>query len=374
MKLSVRRICLLSLISATCFAQVELIQNNYPTDPQGRPYFPDSDVTYVSRAKNNAGVGIPGRPFQYRFKQYAGLGFHTHETSAGCCTITRPDPVWIPGTGQTTDSSKRLTGVTDASGYANAVLELNGYSGGYTICIDFLDPQTPAIVVNTSCVNHVTRYSTGYAGGGGVQYLQRYAGGLNPGANDTNQAQSLHWDRRHVCANVACVAGGTESAQQNSDGYTNRWGTYDMNTLLMSASIKYKQDTLVAGYSDLLDVTRISLPDGGVYDNDVQTVAPGLGLPATLNSSNADWNTRVYEEHARGVEADIIVASTQNQAREFAALYFYNCKPGINQPNGPPITQLDSNGKPDPYWAAQGVIHVSCIEPNYNYKGGIRAK
>lgn len=320
-------------VTSACFAQIELVNNQWPTDTQGYNFYPDTDVTYQSRAFNNAGVGIPGIPFQHTIKQYAGQGYHTHETINGT-VLSRPAPAFLSGE----------TGVTDSNGIARAVVEFNGYAGWYTTCVIFTDPNTYART--KLCVNNNTRYTTGGVNGSARVPLVRYSGGLQPydGPNQVNQSQQLHFDARHLC----CT--NFNPAQPNAD-YATHWVTETAQLQLLGASSKYKTDTTTDGATDLLDITRISLPDGGVYDNDVAGIAPGTGGPS-LN-----WDTRVFEEHARGIEADITVTNTATrQTREFEALYFANCRPGISDPYGARIAY----NPPDPFWKTQGVIHVTC--------------
>ncbi len=328
---------------ASAFSQVELVDNTWPTDPQGYNFYPDAFVAFQSRIfRTPSGVGIPGIPWKFTVKQYGGQGFHTHETANGT-VVTRPNAVFVSGNG---------TGVTGADGTATVDLEFNGYAGWYTICTKFGDPNDVRIVLAERCVNINTRYTTGGFNGSGRIPLVRYTGGLQPFAsNEVNQPQTLHWDSRHVSANSSTQPGGGPVGSQNVDGYTTRWVTATAGAQLFAASSLYKDTTYNDGLPDLLDVTRASLPDGGAYDNDVAGVAPGAGGPVL------DWDTRVNEEHSRGVEVDITIPSyPSRQTREFEALYFSGCKPGINEPYGARI----SFNPPDPFWKTQGVVHVSC--------------
>ncbi len=347
MKVSITRIFALLTLTAACVAQppqnfpgVELMSNPYPTDPQGYNFFPDADVTYASRAFRNDGSPIPGIPYHYSIKQYAGWGYHTHEVEHGTF-ISRHDPTFLSG----------QEGVTDANGFANANVELNGYAGGYTICAKFTDPNNVLVVLGERCVNNITRYYTGF--GTGKQFLERYSGGLAPfDGSSVNQPQSIHGDARHKSAATAsnnqCGLGGGPVIC--TDEYATRWVTHLTHLALLGASSRYKQNATIIGYPDMLDVTRASLPDGGVYDNDKYSIAPGNG------NAILDWDTRVFEEHARGNEADIAISTTPLQSTQFEALYFANCKPGINEPTGGRI----SYNPPDPYWKTQGVVHVTC--------------
>lgn len=318
------RLLAVSLCPAALFCQVELVNNAWPNDPQGFKFYPDAAVTYESHVFRNDGSGIAGLPFQTTIRQYASQGYHTHEGS----TVTRNLPVFLP--------PYRATGTTDANGIARSDVQLNGYAGWYTVCTKITSPSNILFVLSEKCVNNNTRYTVSL----GRTPLVRYSGGLQPydGASQVNQPQNYHLDPRHLCC----------SAQQD---YSTHWVDPIVELQLLGASSKYKSDTAADGFTDLLDVTRISLPDGGIYDNDVAGVAPGSGN-FVLN-----WDTRVFEEHARGVEADIALAGTQLQVtREFTALYFSSCKPGIFDPYGNLITY----NPPDPYWKTQGVVHVTC--------------
>ncbi len=352
------------IFCGAAFGQVELVQNNWPTDPQGYKFYPDADVTYASRVFNNAGVGIPSQPYRATVKQYAGLGFHSHETANGCCAITRPPVAFLSGE----------TGFTDSNGYMNTSVEFNGYAGWYTFCHQVL--STTGAILSEKCVNNNTRYSTSTLG---YQiWLERYSGGLTPGANDTNQPQTLHWDRRHVCANQVIPGAYCPPTTLNSDGYTNRWVTHDVHLRLLGMSSYYRSLTSEQGIFDLADITRASLPDGGVYDNDVAGVAPGNGLPANANTTSADWNTRVFEEHSRGVEADIVVpVGAARQDALFDAITTAGCYIGLFTPEGVKISNAVSQSiqitETENYWRQQGDLHASCKPGQSLRSGGRRA-
>jgi hypothetical protein len=342
------RFLIFLMFTGISFGQIELVQNNWPTDPQGYNFYPDADVTYESRVTNNAGLGVPGIPYKYTVKQYACQGFHTHECANGT-VVSRPGPAFLFGeTGQ----------VTDANGIARADIEFNGFAGWYTICTELLLNPNP---VNNplKCVNTNTRYSTGYYGGGGVHYLERYSGGRLPyDSNSVNQPQTLHWDSRHVTASG--LNNGVIDYSQNADGYTTRWATTETHFRLLNMSAAYKTATTGTGGYDLLDVTRISLPDGGIYDNDVAGVAPGSGN-TTLN-----WDTRVFEEHARGTEIDITMPQgTTKQDLLYAAVTGAQCQLGIYTPTG---TSIGTDAQVKAYWRAAGVVHISC-KPGQSLRG-----
>src|SRR5712675_2974898 len=114
---------------STAMAQIEIMNNPYPVDPQGYKFYPDSDVTFASRVTNAQGQGMPGVPYKATIKQYAGWGYHTHETEHGTF-ISRHDPVFFTA----------QTGLSDANGYLNTDIELNGYAGAYTFCHILTDP------------------------------------------------------------------------------------------------------------------------------------------------------------------------------------------------------------------------------------------
>src|SRR6185369_2945972 len=100
-----KKLLLTFVFAGAAFAQVELMSNQWSTDPQGYKFYPDSDITFTSRITNTTtGLGRPGLPFKAKIKQYAGWGFHTHETAHGTF-IGRHDPVFLGGE----------TGVTDAN-------------------------------------------------------------------------------------------------------------------------------------------------------------------------------------------------------------------------------------------------------------------
>lgn len=331
------------LLPAASFCQVELVSNPWPTDPQGYKFYPDADVTYSSRAFRNDGTGIPGIPFKYTVKQYGGQGYHTHETAV-VTVVTRHPPTFLAS----------ATGVTNANGIAETSLELNGYAGWYTVCAQFGDPTDIRKVLGERCVNNNTRYTTRSPTFGAAEVpLVRYPGGLQETfQQDVNMPQTMHVDSRHVSVSAPGLPGGSKvGVTQNQDGYTTRWVTPLAGAQLFTASSTYKSLTANDNNADLLDVTRASLPDGGVYDNDVTGVVPGAG------GQILDWDTRVFEEHARGVEMDITIPYPQSRVnRMFEALYSAGCKPGINTPEG---VRIPAN-PPDSYWGTQGAVHVTC--------------
>ncbi len=343
----------LFLLAIPCFGQIELVNNSWPSDPQGYNFYPDASVTYTARITNNNGVGLVGYPYTYTVKQYAGQGGHSHETANGT-VLSRPGIAFIPGPGLPDGGE---TGVTDSQGYLVANIELNGFSGWYTVCATVSQ-------LYTKCVNNNTRYST--AGLGHQVYLERYAGGLPPydSPGTVNKPQADHDDLRHVLTQPP--GGGGNS--QITVAYATRWCTAFTHLQLLGASASYKSGTAAAGLPDLADVTRISLPDGGVYDNDIAGIAPGTGNPL-LN-----WDARVFEEHQRGVEADIVVPiGSARQNILFASLTAANCKPGIFKPTSEKISNSSDlaiqKAEEENYWRGQGIMHVTC-KAGQSLRGG----
>jgi len=341
------------VFSGLCFGQVELVNNNWPTDPQGLKFFPDSKVSYVSRLTRTDGTGVSGVPYHYTIKQYAGQGFHTHETANGT-VLSRPYAAFIPSTALPSGGEN---GTSDAQGYMVANVEFNNFAGWYTVCV--------TNAYGERCVNNNTRYFTQQ--NGYPLYLERYTGGLPPyeSSNSVNRPQSQHVDSRHSVSS----APESQNLSYIFEGYTTRWVTHDAHLRLLAMSSQYKTLTAQQNVADLLDLTRASLPDGGIYDNDVAGVAPGNG------NTTLDWDTRVYEEHQHGVEADVVVPSgTLRQDIFFAGTTSSGCYLGKYKPTSELIytgTGLSEQTQIENFWRTQGVAHVSC-KPGQALRGGNR--
>src|SRR6185369_2326660 len=203
------KMILFLVFSGLCFGQVELVNNQWPTDPQGLKFFPDSKVSYVSRLTRSDGTGVSGVPYHYTIKQYAGQGNHTHETANGT-VLSRPPAVFIPSTGLPSGGEN---GTSDAQGYMVANVEFNNFAGWYTVCV--------TNAYGERCVNNNTRYFTQQ--NGYPLYLERYTGGLPPyNSNSVNQPQSQHTDSRHSVSS----APESQNLSYIFEGYVTRWVTH----------------------------------------------------------------------------------------------------------------------------------------------------
>ncbi len=318
------------------------MQNNYPTNPSGIPY-PDAEQNLFACLTGSA-AGVNNVPIFLDWHQYHGWGTHTHEVGG----VERYQPVIVGSVIQLTGSGGNPAGCVSWD------VLFNGIAGGYTFTAS--SPGFP-----TRGINYITRQ---YVVNGirTPQYFIPYTGGCwsddptCPGQNSNlaiNKPYDLHQDTRHLR-----VYGSWHSYTDVS-----RYVSPDVNQNFRNMSSNYKQLTgeQLAGQYDLLDITRISLPDGGVYDNDVNGIAPGPG------QSIGDWNTRVFEEHSRGVEADVFVPSgTLRQNLAFDSISLAGCYIGLYTPDGSPIG--DATQTKD-YWRQKFIMHVSC-RPGRSLKGG----
>ncbi len=324
----------LTLIYSTLsFSQgIELMSNNYPTNPSSNP-FPDGTVHLYSCLTGSA-AGVNGVPITLSWHNYVGWGTHTHEADN---FVARPDPV-------VTGSLIQLTGFDgNAPGCVAWDVIFNGFAGGYTF-----EAKSPGFPVKG--INYITRYHE-FSVLRTPTYFTPYTGGcwsddpVCTGSNlAVNKSYDLHPDVRHLRIH----------GQWHSYTDVSRYVATSAKSNFVNMSLAYKQDTQqqLGGMFDLLDITRISLPDGGIYDNDINGIAPGP------DQSIGDWNTRAFEEHARGVEADIYVPSgTTRQNIAFASITANNCYVGIFAPNGTP---LGDRVAAEAYWRQKFIMHVTC--------------
>jgi len=330
-----------------CSAQIELMQNNYPTNPGGNP-FPDAEMKLYACLTGSA-AGVNNVPIFLDWHQYHGWGTHIHEIGG----VERYQPLVLGGVVQLTGNGG------NPAGCVNWDVMLNGIAGGYTFTAS--SPGFP-----TKGINYITRYYV-VNGVRTPQYFIPYTGGCwqddpsCPGQNENlaiNKPYDLHKDTRHLT-----VYGPWHSYIDSS-----RYVSPDVNQNFRNMSSDYKALTgqQLAGQYDLLDITRISLPDGGIYDNDVNGIAPGP------DQSIGDWNARLNEEHARGVEADIYVPSgTLRQDIAFASITSAGCYLGLYPPNG--TDPIGTKTQTENYWRSKFIMHVSCRPGHAIPSGGHRA-
>jgi len=307
---------LLFLICVTCsFAQIELMQNSYPTNPSG-VIFPDGTVDLIACLTGSA-TGVNNVPIILDYHQYLGWGGHVHEINGP----HRPEPVIL-------GSKLQLSGNSgNPPGCVSWQVQFVGYAGGYTFTA-----SSPGFPVRG--INYITRQ---YVVNGlrTPQYFVPYVGLAD------NQTYDLHIDTLHLPASSRFISPDVASNVHNLSTY-------------------YKALTLnQTGFIEVLDITRISLPDGGIYDNDINGFAPGP------DQSFGAWNTRAFEEHARGNEIDMVVPiGNIKQDLAFASITTAGCYLGKFTPNGAPIFNPNSSFSPETqyelYWRARDIMHVSC--------------
>ena len=124
---------------------------------------------------------------------------------------------------------------------------------------------------------------------------------------------------------------------------------------VLDASQQYKTDSSTKlGVIDRLNIYRGSLPEGGLSDNFANLVAYDTAY-------DGKWFVEQWEEHARGVEVDVINPSWATGSPASAVYLAFidmqakGCTPGIHAPGG--IVEMSD---PYDYWMHQSYIHFAC--------------
>jgi hypothetical protein len=214
------------------------------------------------------------------------------------------------------------TGNVAANGCITIFVQLPAVAGWYTFT-----GSTPGI--GTKGENIYAKY-----------YTTRHFGPKHANANleaypdnpAVNTPQGIQVDTRHLS--------GGFSRYIDENTYNN----------FVGMSVWYAAATINDGIQDKLDIRRCSLPDGGIADNDRPQFAPGVTV-------GFEWKARIFEEHARGTECDVMnpsTASITNAVLAIQAMQMNSCVVGRYDPDG--------NYQADPinYWLGQDKFHVTC--------------
>ena len=294
---------LLFLLLVPLFAQ----DSRFPNDPQGYNFLPADMVveTYCTYILDASGIAhnIPFVPYLMEIKTYPTSGWHGH----GVGSTTRPLPYnLVP-----------LVGSTGPTGCVNIPLKFPGQAGWYTLTV--VSPNLPM-----KGVNFYTKFYE--------QDRMTHAPLLLVPYNyveDANQPFDLHPDPRHI-----------------SWRYVRQY----IKPRILSASYAYR---LTTGSNtpevDLLDITRCSLPDGGIADNEYPGTAPS---PAVA----FEWVTRTAEEHATGAECDITNPQGHSITHAVLALQTIQQSLGVvgaYDPDGHRLTDAIN------FWLGKDVWHVT---------------
>jgi hypothetical protein len=235
-------------------------------------------------------------------------GFHTHE---GIGSLPRPQAVFLGPTST----------ATSATGCITIMVQLPGIAGWYTFT-----GTSPGL--NTKGINFYAKYYT-------LRHATNTNANLEPYPDNSaiNVPQSLRVDARHFSG------GFSRFIDENT--FENFIGMSTTYRVLTSSRL---------GVIDRMDISRCSLPDGGIADNDLPQFAPGVTV-------GFEWQARAFEEHARGTECDVLNPQTTSMANSvlaIAAMQANACTVGRFSPTG------DSLADPTNYWLGQDKFHVTC--------------
>lgn len=269
-------------------------------------------VTYCTFIVDDAGIYhyLPSVPFILTMKVDAASGWHGH----GAGTTDRPLP-W---------NMFPAIGLTGADGCVHMPVKFPGHAGWYTLMF-----QSPGLLPRG--VNNYTQYYDIDRQTGNEMLLTPYYY-----VEDVNKPYSFHTDTRH--------------SDTGEGGSTARWVRAYLRDRIRSASVDYKlRSSSQANHPDLLDITRCSLPHGGIADNEYPNAAPSPG-------SIFNWVTRAGEEHATGAECDIVNPGPVSMANAVLAIQSVQQsygQLGTHDPDGNKLTDIYN------YWLGKDIWHVT---------------
>ncbi len=307
----------LALLALCSFAQPP--SNPYPNDPSGQLFYPNDQFSgvYCAYVTLNNGVTYPSPGVVVNFDSYVTRfsGWHSHDSGS----LRRPQMIPL----------SPLTGTTGYNGCTPPVTwQFPGFAGWYTF-----EAVPTNTAFHTKGINNYAKYYT--ESNGAFSNLVPY-----PDNQQINVPQSYHIDYDH-----------------GSGGFS-RYVTLPVATRLTSASVAYNLNAADLKVQPIggnrLDITRCSIPDGGIADNDKGGLSPSDNGNPYLP---AEWQTRISEEHGVGTECDVVNPSTIDNDHYVLAMQVLQlnaCIVGVYDPDGNRLTT------PLTYWINQSVVHVTC--------------
>lgn len=302
--------------------------NNYPLiKPYGRFALPFDvvDLPGFQIVKTNSQGQVVG-PCSYcswrvEITHPFKTGYHSHEGGSN----VRPEAFVIGST----------VGVADANGRPGDIqVQLNGYAGYTVVEVIPTDASMPGSPAGNK--GGVNLYSAAYSWNNTTKVMSPF----EEFYNDETFVWSLDFflDQRHPRKSFFVkkgLAGRLEDASE----------VYNMATQRMS------------GGPDKPHFTRMSLPHGGIADNDYMGFGPGVHTdPGPFK------DPRMMEFHDRGIEFDAnnpgLYLGTNYGDAFFAAFYANNCLPGKYTPDGNRLPT--ANNGVVTYWKAEPTVHFTC--------------
>ncbi len=285
--------------------------NNYPWGPSYVPW--DQIKMQYCLHDKNTGKPISNAPYNLSASTTRTSGYHTHETEF----TARPGPVFLDPT----------FGVTGADGCGQVFqVQLDGFSGWNTFCAETISHA------GDTCINNFLwngRPAT--PGSPLIVTFQPY-----PTNTLVNKPESFHIDDRH-----------------KSGGFS-RYLARQYNDTFYSLSLNYRSYAIAYGITDTAEISRCSLPYGGVADNDGPAFSPNPAF-------GGNWATRITENHAEGNACDVVnpgyqAPSGYQQLGVFmiAAAHDALCLEGKYSPDGQSLED------PVAYWLTKDKVHFVC--------------
>ncbi len=297
--------------------------NNYPWGPSYVPW--DQPRMQYCIRELASGKPIPYAPYNLSAYTVRTSGFHTHETEF----TARPGPHFIDPT----------FGWTNADGCSQVFqVDLDRIAGWVGFCAESVGGKAKY------CVNNFLW--NGRANAPGSHFIAKFQ--PYPINTLVNKPGNLHNDDRHLSGGFSRYLGANYIP-----------AFVDLSNRYRSATVGYALSDNGGQLADRADISRCSLPYGGLSDNDGPNFAPNPAF-------GGNWVTRPDEEHVEGEACDIVNPSYQNSQYPqlgillLQAAHQSTCIEGAYSPSGIHLNDPDSGTNQVDYWLAQDKIHIVC--------------